>query len=311
MKKIVYSMEPMHYENNSNFKLAPYNAWVEAGGKTVKPHYEWRKLRTLLHVQERFVPKSSKKAMLCFAEPPSLDVDTFPWWGHYEIIPVLWDCWPKFWDTTEDWFRRYGVQSAVFTSSQTADEFRRRFPDMKILTITEGIETNMYHGEKLLKERTIDFLQFGRVTRRWGGLNFGEGINAVCSRNEKTLLHTREDLVNALADSKIVLCVPRCDMQPEIAGGIETLTQRYWECMLSGVVIIGRAPQELIDLIGYDPVVNMDQEHIIEQVKNIVTHISDYQPLVDRNREVAIEKADWCLRIKRVVEWLREKGYEV
>ena len=225
MSKTVYSMEPMKYANNSNFKLAPYYAWIHAGGKTCKSYYGWRKLRTLLHLLESLIPKSCNKTILCFAEPPSLDIDTFPWWGCREVIPVLWDCWPKFWDFTSKWFLKHHVQSAVFTSSQTANEFRRRFPQMNILTITEGIETNMYHGEKPLKDRTIDFLQFGRVTERWGDVDFGEEINAVCSRNEKTLLHSREDLVNALADSKIVLCVPRCDMQPEIAGGVETLTQ--------------------------------------------------------------------------------------
>lgn len=302
-------MKPMLYENNSNFKLAPYQAWVQSGGKTLGKYYKWRKLRPMLHVLEFLVPKSRKKAVLCFAEPASLDIDTFPWWGHFEIVPVLWDCWPKLWDYTEGWFKKHGVRSAVFTSSQTADEFRRRLPGVNILTITEGIETHLFHGEKPLTSRSIDFLQFGRVTRKYGSLNFGEGINAMCSRGEKTILHTRKDLSDALADSKIVLCVPRCDMQPEIAGGVETLTQRYWECMLSGVIILGRAPKELIDLIGYDPVIHLDEEHIIEQVQNIIANVSDYQELVIRNKSVALDLSDWKLRILSIREWLEKSGY--
>ena len=304
-------MEPMRYENNSNFKMAPYQAWIQSGGQCVQSYYGWRKLRPLLHVLEHIITKSKSEARLCFAEPPTLDVDTFPWWGHYEIIPVLWDCWPKFWDTTEKWFREHAVKSAVFTSSQTAAEFQHRFPEMNILTITEGIETNLYHGERCLQERSIDFLQFGRVTRMFEDLHFDESLHVVSSRNERVLLHTRADLIQALSDSKIVLAVPRCDMQPELAQGIETLTQRYWECMLSGVVILGRAPKELKELIGYDPVIPLDYEHTADQIKDIVEHISDYQELVDRNLQVAKQQADWMLRIRQIREWLCCSGYNI
>ena len=311
MHKRVISMEPMKYANNSNFKLAPYYAWVDAGGKKAASYYSLKSLRFLLPLFEKITHRSSQKAVLCFAEPPSLDIDCFPWWGWREIIPVLWDCWPKYWHSTEQWFRSHDVKSAIFTSSQTADEFRRRFPNMNILTITEGIDTITFHAEKPLSKRNIDILQYGRVAKLWGSVNFGDDIHSICSKDEKTLLHTRKDLVNSLADSKIVLSIPRCDMQPELAGNIETLTQRYWECMLSGTIILGRAPQELIDLIGYDPTVHLRQECIIEQVRSIIRHIEDYQELVDRNRTVALEKADWSLRIKAIMEWLREIGYEV
>jgi hypothetical protein len=310
-KKTVKAVEPMHYKNNSNFKLAPYNAWVEAGGNKVNSFYEWRKLRLLLYVLERMFPKRKDSAILCFAEPPSLDVDTFPWWGCYEIIPVLWDCWPKYWDYTEQWLRRHGVKSAVFTSSQTAEEFCHRLPEVNILTITEGIESNIYQGGTPLKERDIDFLQFGRVTSMFDNLNLGEDISVVSSKNEQGLLQTRNDLVDALAKSKIVLAVPRCDMQKELAGGVETLTQRYWECMLSGVIILGRAPKELIDLIGYDPVVQMKSEDVVNQIKELLAHIDDYQDLVNKNRQTAIQMSDWSLRVKQIMRWLEEHGYMV
>ena len=311
MRLRIKAMEPLRYENNSNFKLAPYYAWVEAGGQIAKPHYGWRKFRPLLRIQELLIPKSTKTAMLCFAEPPSLDVDTFPWWGHYEIIPVLWDCWPRYWETTERWFRRHKVKAAVFTSSQTADEFRKRLPEMNILTITEGIETELYHGDKTLNKRDIDFLQFGRVANMFTDIEFGDGIRVLSSKNEKTFLKTRKDLIAALSDSKIVLAVPRCDMQPDIAQGIETLTQRYWECMLSGVIILGRAPQELIDYIGYDPVIHINQEKVTEQVQDIVNHVGDYQSLVDKNKQVAQQKGNWSLRIEQIRNWLQQLGYSL
>ena len=300
----------MRYRNNSNFKLAPYYAWVDAGGKVVKPFYGLRKLRSLLNIQERLINKNSTTAILCFSEPPSLDVDTFPWWGHYEIIPVVWDCWPKYWDYTEQWFQRHGVRSAVFTSSQTADEFRRRLPEMNILTITEGIETKLYKGEKVLTERNVDILLFGRIAKKYGNLDFGN-LRKVVSKDEQSVLQTRSDLINALADAKVVLNVPRCDMQPELAGGIETLTQRYWECMLSGVVMLGRSPKELTDLIGYDPTVPLIGKHIEGQIRDIIVHIEKYQPLVDKNKETALALGDWTFRVETIKKWLRGGGYNI
>ena len=117
-------------------------------------------------------------------------------------------------------------------------------------------------------------------------------------------------MADALADSKITLALTRLDNQPELADGIDTLTQRYWECMLSGVVILGRAPKELMDIIGYDPVVHLDKEHANEQILDILAHIEDYQELVDRNRKSALEKGDWKLRIQQMMEVLEGLGYE-
>ena len=97
----------------------------------------------------------------------------------------------------------------------------------------------------------------------------------------------------------------------ELEEGIDTLTKRYWECMLSGVVILGRAPQELIDIIGYDPVVHLDLDNANAQILDILSHISDYQELVNRNRKSALEHGDWKLRIKQIQRILTELGYMV
>ena len=98
-----------------------------------------------------------------------------------------------------------------------------------------------------------------------------DSINVVSSRNELKGLATREDLVNALADSKITIAMTRLDNQPEIAEGIDTLTQRYWECMLSGVILLGRAPLELINFIGYDPTVKINLDNDYKLLYNIIS----------------------------------------
>lgn len=188
---------------------------------------------------------------------------------------------------------------------------RRLCPQVNIFHLPEAIETELYHAGKKLSERSIDYLEFGRCSRILNSSRFDKSIKVLSSRNEKTGLSTRAQLADALADSKITLALTRLDNQPELAEGIDTLTQRYWECMLSGVVILGRAPQELIDIIGYDPVVHLDLNHANDQILDILEHIDEYQELVDKNREMALKHGDWKQRIHQMMEVLEKLGYEV
>lgn len=75
--------------------------------------------------------------------------------------------------------------------------------------------------------------------------------------------------------------------------------------------MLGRAPKELVDLVSYNPVITLDAENVNEQILDILEHIEDYQPLVDRNRETALKLGDWALRMKMVMEWLEKIGYKV
>ena len=99
--------------------------------------------------------------------------------------------------------------------------------------------------------------------------------------------------------------------QPEVAGDIETLTQRYWECMFSRMVMVGHAPQELIDFIGYNPVIELSDKISSEElIADVIEHIEDYQVLVDKNRETAEKLGSWDVRMK----WLMgefEKDYRL
>ncbi len=83
--------------------------------------------------------------------------------------------------------------------------------------------------------------------------------------------------------------------------------------MLSRIVMVGHAPKELVDLVGYNPVIEMDMEHDLEQVEQILSEIENpvYQEMVDRNRETALRMGSWDLRMRQVMEWLKGLGYEV
>ena len=312
MQKLVKAVAPYIHPDFLNFKMTPYNVWIKAGGAIAHTHYPWRKLHGLAF---RFdfpsLYKSNKEARLRFVEPVSIFFDTFPDYARYEIIPMIWDCWPKYVEKVCKWFRKHQVRTAIFTSSQTAELMRSRFPEMNIFYCPEGIDTLLYIEGKSLKERSIDLFEYGRSNDKVLKDDFPEKINHVCTKQNGKFIYSNEQLISALADSKITIALPRSITQPEIAGDIETLTQRYWECMLSRIVMVGKAPKELIDLIGYNPVIDMDFSNPNSRILEILDHIEDYQDLVDKNRQTALEKGDWSLRIRDIMSWLTSLGYIV
>lgn len=312
MRKNVKAVRPYWYEMNSNFKVAPYMIWKELGGlcidsRPLEKYYEGLSY----HLDFPTIAYDKKEARLRFVEAACLRFDTFPDYLFYEIIPVIWDCWPRYWKTLEKFLKKHKVRTAFFTSSQTAEHFKSVFPECNIFHLPEGIDSQIYKHGKPLRERSIDYLEYGRCSRIVDSSKLDGSINVLSSRNERNGLATREDLVNALADSKITIAMTRLDNQPEIAEGIDTLTQRYWECMLSGIILLGRAPQELIDFIGYDPTVKIDLDNVNLQIRDILCHIEDYQDLVDRNRTIALQKGDWADRINTIMQQLTLLGYKI
>ena len=316
MGKIVRAVAPYQHKNIINFKKGAYDAWVKVGGKTVPAHYLPGKLLGWSCNHELpLLPTSRKEARLRFIEPITRKLDAFPDYVRYEIIPFVWDCWPCLDDRFSSWLKKHQVRTAIFTSRQNAERIQKRFPEMNIFVITEGIDTSKYDSGKPLAEREIDLLEYGRGSGIDVNVNDNVNVNVngfryVCTKvNGK--FYTDEELFQMMGNSKVTIALPRCDTDPTIAAGVETLTQRYWENMLSRIVMVGRAPKELTDLIGYNPVIELDRNHARKQILYILKHIEDYHYLVDRNRETALQLGDWTLRMREVMEWLRQCGYEV
>ena len=189
---------------------------------------------------------------------------------------------------------------------------------MKNRYCPEAVDTSIYHEGKPLKKRNIDVWEFGRS----GNVNVNDNkknnnnrkFRYVCTKVNGKFVYTNEQLYEAMGDAKVIIALPRSITQPEVAGDIETLTQRYWENMLSRMVMVGRAPKELIDLIdliGYNPVIEIDRDNVTKQIKDVLAHIENYQRLVDENRKTALKLGDWTIRMQKVMEWLKELGYEV
>lgn len=167
----------------------------------------------------------------------------------------------------------------------------------------------------LLKDRNIDLLEFGCSNDKVFKAdqlesvfdNKNHNLNHVCTKQKGKFIYTNEQLYEAMGNAKVTVALPRSITQPEIAGDIETLTQRYWECMFSRMVMVGHAPQELIDFIGYNPVIELSDKISPEElIANVIEYIEDYQYLVDKNRETAERLGSWDVRMKWLMSELAE-----
>lgn len=313
-KKILKAVSPFIHPSFLNFKMMPYEAWKRNGGEVAKAHYPWRWLHGAAYRWELpTIWKSRKEARLRFVEPVSLKFDSFPDYARYEVVPMFWDCWPRYFEMTCEWLRRHQVKTAIFSSRQTAEMMQEHFSGknkgwqrINVIWCPEAVDDSVYQKGKLLKDRNIDLLEFGRSNEKvlqTGALS----LNHVCTKQNGKFIYTNEQLYQAMGDAKVTIALPRSMTQPEMAGDIETLTQRYWECMFSRMVMVGHAPQELVDFIGYNPVIELREEISAEAlIRDVFEHIDDYQELVDKNRETAERFGSWDVRMEWLMEKLRE-----
>ena len=312
MKRAVL-IRPHIHKKELPFQLHLFDEWVKSGIKYRGPSCPtWR---WLFHLVNHFVsPKlleNRKEAHIVLVSGGAIKWGVWPDCMFYEIIPVIWDCWPLYFKRVFNIIEKYKVKTIITTSYQASCELKQRFPYINILNITEGINISLYEDGDILCRRKIDLLEYGRPTPHLKSLTIGDRYNHLKSPKKGRLFHTEREFVNALSNTKITITYPRCITDPETAGTIETLTQRYWENMLSRVVMVGKAPMELVKLIGYNPVIELDEINPDKQICMMLDNIADYQALVDKNRKVALIFSSWTDRVKNIEKFLIGEGYKI
>lgn len=238
-----------------------------------------------------------------------------PWGIRNEIVPYAFDCWEPWWDHWERALRRFRVRVAMFSSHQAAAEMARRIPELRAHWIPEALDPTGYAGDRPLVERTVDVLEFGRRHATFGR----HATRVLASLNARHVYpepnarlvpdHDGRGVRDALSNARALVCFPRCDTHPEKAGRVETVTARYFEGIFSGCVLVGRAPQELIDLFGYNPVVTVDPANPGEVLRRIVEEPGAFQELVTRNLIRARRVGTWDTRAQQVIRCLESEGY--
>ena len=296
--------------------LTPYmswfsTAWEESGGGCKLDVRLPRKVRAVFGRLGLSVSTGIKCGRLLVCGGHRVESVAWPWCYFYEIVPVMWDVWPECLEPLVKFIKKNKVKLVFCTSSQQAQYLEEHVAGLKAVWLPEGIDVASYALGKRLTERSIDILEYGRrkaaVHDDLVAYSWRRAVNHVYRDGTGLLFPDFDSMTAGIRSAKITICYPQCDTKPWRAGNIETLTQRYWEGMLSGTLIAGRAPKELINLCGYNPVITLG-EHPAQQIEDVLNHIEDYQELVDRNRKYAEENADWSKRIPIVMKALEENG---
>lgn len=228
-----------------------------------------------------------------------------PWF----ILPsrksvYLFDAWPGKHASIRAFVAGWGVQYAFVSSSQAAKRLGEISDRCTFIWVPEGLDpfryTHCSHAEK-----DIDVLQLGRKYEAHHAV-----IAPALAKAGKSYLYekvkggiifpSRDTFVTGLASSRISICVPSSVTHPERAGDIETMTLRYLQSMVSKCLVLGNAPAEMIELFGYNPVVEIDSGDPAGQILDLLERYEDYSPLIERNYEVVIRDHTWQRRWDRM-----------
>ncbi|MCQ2246333.1 MAG: hypothetical protein MJZ69_06035 [Bacteroidaceae bacterium] len=265
-------------------------------------------LLRILHIRV-----SPKKAIIITSAGASVTDESFPYYN-YEIVPMVWDIWPPSYQPLVNDIKRFNIKTILVTVKSVAERLKED-TGINVLWVPEGIEACIYGKGLDLAKRPNDVFDMGRRHDKYHKIldaleckGVIHGLKTSNSMSKTNAWLPFEEILETIASCKVMICFPRCDTNPR-AAGVETLTQRYWEAMLCRCVIVGRAPKELIDLYGYNPVVDVDWSNPENQILEILTNISDYQPLVEKNYEMAQKIADWKYRIPMIKDFLQKQGY--
>lgn len=276
-----------------------------------------RYLTIVLDTFLRLLPVRRDKNYLCvgYMSPHYMAYKAFPYFCLPARLRMVWmyDAWENKLDEIQRAVRTHRINIAFVTSQQATDHLNgcgiNRFA---AYWVPEAVTLTAYPA-KPISERRIDVLQMGR---RWG--EYHDAIAEFCRREKLVYLYekrpgdiifpTRPEFLNALASSKVSVCVPSSITHPARSGKIATVTWRYFQSMAAKCLILGRAPEEMKRLFDYDPIVEIDMSDPCGQLRHILDHYSDYVALIEKNYQTVQRHHQWPNRIDSIKQALAEFG---
>lgn len=222
----------------------------------------------------------------------------------------LFDVWPDVQDQVAQFINAFSVDYAFVSASQAAAAIQQRV-DAEVLWVPEGIDPAPYR-HRPTAERTVDVLQLGR---RYDA--YHDRIVGALEREGRTYLYeahkgeiifpTRESFLEGLANAKISVCVPSSITHPSRSGTVETMTLRYLQSMASKCLVVGHAPEEMVRLFGYNPVVEIDADDPAGQLVDVLGRMDEYADLIERNYRNVLNEHTWHHRWQRISEVLFDR----
>ena len=229
------------------------------------------------------------------------------------IIVYAFDVWPGKYEWWTRFFRRHGIKSAFFTAKGSADWFSASGFLQNAIWLPEGTDVDAFDPVLALRDRRVDVLELGR---RHTAIHevirtplANAGVTHLYQKApDRVVFASRAGFVDGLGDARISICYPASDTHPEVSRGLEVMTQRYLEALAAGTLIVGRAPADLIGLVGFDPVIRLDAIAPAAHLLDILGHIEDYQAHVERGLDAVRRVGRWDDRVKQMLSAL-SPGY--
>ncbi len=260
-----------------------------------------------------FIQLSNRAYLVAMMWPKTARLLPVGYWA--ELVPICFDCWPKDYQKWEHIFHRYRVKTAFFTARQSADFFRQKMVAMDCLWLPEAADLHEYKADIPLVDRTIDVLELGRRFESYHAAIVSplqeKGYQHMYVQGKKRLFSSREQLMDAWQQTKISICFPKSLTNYEGSGGVETVTFRYFESIASKSLIVGHCPQELWDVFGYNPVIEIGDGDYAGKLLTLLSDIANYQDLVDKNYQRMFEVGTWDARVQTMLPLLKQRGYVV
>lgn len=217
----------------------------------------------------------------------------------------LFDAWPHDHEKISDFANRYKIDFLFVTASQAVDAIKPKLLKTKISWIPEGVDPTEYEQNIQFVNKQIDVLALGRKYDKYHLLIKDDleaaGIKYLYEKEKGELIFpTRQDFIEGLAKTKISICVPSSVTHPERSGDIETMTIRYLQSMVSKCLIVGHAPKEMIDLFGYNPVIEINMSDPVGQIEAILRDFDTYIPLIEKNYQQVLQHHTWSNRWNQI-----------
>lgn len=223
----------------------------------------------------------------------------------------MYDAWEPLFKDIEKTINNYNLNYIFTASKQSADYLNTLgIKNFKAAWIPEAVDASKYEFIDY-KKREIDVLQLGR---RWNDYHakikeIERDFNYKYEKKAgEIIFKTRQDFITGLANSKISICVPSTITHPNVTGSISTITNRYLQSMASRCLILGKLPYDLPFLFDYNPIIEIDDENPVEQIKTILANYDSYIPLIEKNYETIKNHHNWSQRANQIENFLAENN---
>jgi len=216
----------------------------------------------------------------------------------------LFDSWPDHHGNILNFAGSINPEHIFISSSESAKLLQLKTRYTQFIWIPEGVDPHLYRS-KPAAERRIEVLALGRKYNahheKIVDILKKKGVTYLYEKTKgKIIFPTRDEFIEGLSESKISVCVPSSITHPERAGNIETLTIRYLQSMASKCLVLGHAPQEMKDLFGYNPVIEIDMSDPSGQILDLTANYHQYSELIQKNYDEVVSKHTWAKRWEQI-----------